>query len=55
MVGYLEITRLRRKAEQEMAGKFDLKAFHDRVLEQGTVALPLVAEHVEEWIANGRQ
>jgi uncharacterized protein (DUF885 family) len=55
MVGYLEITRLRRKAEQELGAKFDLKAFHDRVLEQGSVALRSMAARVEEWIARSRE
>lgn len=51
MVGYLEIVRLRRKAEAALGPRFDLKAFHDRVLEQGSAALPIVAAHVDEWIA----
>jgi uncharacterized protein (DUF885 family) len=34
-----------------MGEKFDIRAFHDRVLEQGQVTLPLMTEHLERWIA----
>lgn len=50
MMGYLEITRLRAEAEQALGARFDLRAFHDRVLEQGTVPLPALREHVRAWI-----
>jgi uncharacterized protein (DUF885 family) len=54
MVGFLEITRLRMKAAEQLGERFDVKTFHDRVLEQGIVALPLVSRHVEAWLEQAR-
>jgi len=51
MIGNLEIRRLRTKAEQAMGPRFDLKAFHDLVLEDGTLPLWVLREKVEHWIA----
>jgi uncharacterized protein (DUF885 family) len=50
-VGQLEIRRLRSEAERELGSKFDIKAFHDRVLENGTVTLPMLREVITRWIA----
>ncbi|MDO9487745.1 MAG: DUF885 family protein, partial [Sphingomonadaceae bacterium] len=50
-LGELTIRRLRTKAETELGEKFDLRAFHDAVLEQGAVPLDVLETHVNEWIA----
>ncbi len=50
MVGYLEIRRLREEAEKALGPAFDLRAFHDRVLENGSVPLTVLRAHVEAWI-----
>jgi len=50
-LGYLRILALRHEAEQALGAKFDLRAFHDAVLELGSVPLPLLEEHVHAWIA----
>jgi uncharacterized protein (DUF885 family) len=50
VVGEREITKLREEAKQALGARFDLRAFHDRVLEQGTVPLPLLRRHLEAWI-----
>ena len=49
--GALEIFALRRQAEAALGERFDIKAFHDRVLEHGNVPLPLMQANVEEWIS----
>lgn len=49
-LGYLEIRRLRAEAEQRLGSRFDLRAFHDQVLENGNVSLPVLRERVEAWI-----
>lgn len=49
-MGYLEIVRLRRLAEQRLGPRFDLRAFHDRVLGGGHLPLRLLAARVESWI-----
>jgi uncharacterized protein (DUF885 family) len=50
-VGGLEIRRLRNQAARELGPKFDIKAFHDRVLENGTITLPMLRVVIERWIA----
>ena len=50
MLGMLEIRRLRDLAEQQLGEQFDLRAFHDRVLENGSVTLPMLDKAVTHWI-----
>lgn len=50
-VGELTIRRLRDKAETELGARFDIRAFHDAVLEQGAVPLDVLETHVNDWIA----
>jgi uncharacterized protein (DUF885 family) len=49
MIGYLEITRLRAEAQQALGARFDLRAFHDRVLEDGAIPLPALRAKIEAW------
>ncbi len=49
-IGELKLKELRQKAEREMGNKFDLKAFHDCVLENGAIPLSLLEEKVNQWI-----
>lgn len=53
MVGMLEIRRLRELAERALGGRFDVRDFHDRVLEDGTVTLPMLREKIQRWVAGG--
>lgn len=48
-VGFLEITRLRALAEQRLGSRFDIRAFHDRVLEDGALPLGMLREKIERW------
>jgi uncharacterized protein (DUF885 family) len=50
MIGYLEIHKLREEAEKALGQRFDLRAFHDRVLLGGNVPLPVLRARVEAWI-----
>ncbi len=50
-IGELKIKELRRKAEQEMGERFDIRAFHDAILADGTLTLPLLEQVVKEYIA----
>lgn len=52
MIGNLEIRRLRAEAERVLGARFDLRAFHDLVLEDGSVPLWVLAEKVERWVAS---
>jgi uncharacterized protein (DUF885 family) len=49
-VGYLEIRRLRDLAEKRLGDRFDVRAFHDRVLEDGSIPLGLLQEKIEGWL-----
>ena len=49
MVGRLEIERLRREAAQRMGERFDIRTFHDHVLEDGSVPLALLRRKIERW------
>ena len=51
MLGMLEIRKARNDAEQTMGAKFDIKAFHDRVLEDGGVPLTFLTAKVKRWAA----
>lgn len=53
-IGHLEIRRLREQAERELGPKFDIRAFHDRVLENGNVTLPMLRDMIRRWIAAAR-
>jgi uncharacterized protein (DUF885 family) len=49
--GELKIRELRSRAEKELGPAFDLRAFHDTVLENGEVPLDVLEPHVDAWIA----
>jgi len=49
-VGQLEIFRLRAEAEARLGERFSLPAFHDVVLSQGAVTLPVLRAQVEAWL-----
>ena len=51
-VGNLAILDLRREAEIGMGRRFDIRAFHDRVLGSGSITLPMLRTLIERWIAN---
>jgi uncharacterized protein (DUF885 family) len=50
MIGMLEIRAARDEAEKAMGAKFDIKAFHDRVLEDGGVPLTFLRGKIRAWI-----
>lgn len=50
-VGELTIRRLRAHAEAELGPKWDERAFHDAVLENGPVPMDVLEAHIDDWIA----
>jgi uncharacterized protein (DUF885 family) len=48
--GQLEILRLRRDAEQRLGSRFDIRRFHDALLEHGAVGLPTLASIIARWV-----
>jgi len=53
-MGELKIRELRAKAEAELGPKFDRRAFHDAVLANGPVPLPVLEEQIRDFIAAHR-
>lgn len=53
-LGELKIRELRRKAERALGAKFDLRAFHDAVVDQGTMTLPMLERQIDAFIARSR-
>ena len=50
-IGQREIFKLRHEAEAALGARFDIRAFHDRVLANGAISLPVLRDQVELWIA----
>jgi uncharacterized protein (DUF885 family) len=50
-IGMLKILELREQAKQQLGPKFDLRGFHDLILQNGSLPLDLVEENVRTWIA----
>jgi uncharacterized protein (DUF885 family) len=53
-IGELKITELRRRAEQQLGPRFDVREFHDTVLRNGRLPLDLLEEQVAAYIAGAR-
>lgn len=49
MLGMIEIHNARDAAQQAMGAKFDIKAFHDRVLEDGAVPISFLSSKIRSW------
>jgi uncharacterized protein (DUF885 family) len=49
-IGELKIRELRRRAEEALGPRFDLREFHDRVLSGGTVTLPILETRIDAYI-----
>ncbi len=52
-IGQLKIRELRARAESTLGEKFDIREFHDNVLELGSVPLKILEIKINEWIESG--
>ena len=50
MLGNLEIRALRTEAERRLGDRFEIREFHDRVLEDGALPLPALRAKLLAWI-----
>jgi uncharacterized protein (DUF885 family) len=50
-LGQLKIRELRERAQKELGPKFDLRKFHDEMLDGGTLPLDLLDARTDKWIA----
>lgn len=53
-IGQLKLLELRQKAKDRMKDKFDIKIFHQKVLESGVLPLELLEKKINNWIATGK-
>jgi uncharacterized protein (DUF885 family) len=51
-IGQLKIRELRSNAEQKLGDKFDIKMFHEKVLESGCIPLQLLEEKINKWVSS---
>ncbi len=52
-LGEMAIVEARAKAEAALGDTFDLRWFHDTVLQLGSVPLPVLTARIDKWIADG--
>jgi uncharacterized protein (DUF885 family) len=50
-IGQLKIRELRQRAEKAMGSRFDVREFHERILESGCVPLKVLEQKIDRWIA----
>ncbi len=53
-MGQLKVVELRKKAEQTLGPRFDVRDFHDALLRDGSLPLELLEEEVSKYIATGQ-
>lgn len=54
-IGQMKIDELRSKAENDLGAKFDIKEFHNQVLETGCVPLALLESKINTWINSAKE
>ncbi|KQQ36183.1 hypothetical protein ASF61_08280 [Duganella sp. Leaf126] len=52
-LGQMSIIKARRKAEAALGQKFDIRNFHDTVLQLGSVPLPVLESRIDQFIKDG--
>jgi uncharacterized protein (DUF885 family) len=51
MIGRLQIQQLRQDAEKQLGDRFDIRAFHDAIVDQGAMPMDMLESRTKEWIA----
>lgn len=49
-MGQMTILRLREQARQALGDRFDIRKFHDAILEEGPLPLDVLEEHMNQWL-----
>ena len=51
-IGELKIRELRQKAQEKLGGRFDIREFHEIILEKGTVTLGILEDRINKYIGS---
>ena len=51
-IGMLKIQQLRARAQNILGKKFDIREFHDVVLKDGAVSMPILENNINAWVEN---
>jgi uncharacterized protein (DUF885 family) len=54
-MGANKIRELRRRAEEALGPRFDIRRFHDAVLANGSMPLTVLEKHIEWWIGEEKK
>ena len=51
-IGELQISQLRRQAQEQLGDRFDLRAFHDALLSEGAMPIDILEKRMRDWITS---
>jgi uncharacterized protein (DUF885 family) len=51
-IGQLKILELRKRAEEQLGNDFDIREFHNAILESGSMPLSVLEQRMDRWIAS---
>ena len=51
MTGQLKLVELRDRAQARLGARFDIRRFHNAVLDQGALPLPVLERSIDDWIS----
>ncbi|WKK67396.1 DUF885 domain-containing protein [Lutimonas zeaxanthinifaciens] len=54
-IGQLKIIELRKRAEENLGEKFDVRAFHHEILKTGCIPLSILEEQIELWVRSQQE
>ncbi len=54
-IGEIKIQELRKKAEKALGEKFDLRAFHDTIIGNGSLPIAILEEIINDWISDQKK
>ena len=49
-IGYLKILELRKMAKEKLGDRFDIREFHDKVLQNGALPLNILEQVIQDWV-----
>jgi uncharacterized protein (DUF885 family) len=51
-IGQLKLLEFRQRAQAAFGSRFDIKRFHDLVLDSGAVPLDILSSQIDQWVAS---